>query len=283
MDLLATAPVGAIQFEIGLQSFNPKTLVAINRKTDVLSLKKNILRAVSLGNIHIHIDLIAGLPYEDLNSFKESFNTAYNLNPNALQLGFLKILFGTPMREHPQRYPCLYAKQPPYEVKETPWISSAELIFLHQTENALNRLFNSGRFRRTLHYLLKKTGDTPFDLFSHFGEFTTITGTKKISLDDYTTLVYEYFCQRSGIDSRVLRDVMVCDRLATNASGTLPAVLRIQDPLKKRVKKELGRPQKGVKRGYALLYSERSLVYVDYHPQHKNPISGEYPLLKFNL
>ena len=284
LNLLATAPVGAMQFEIGLQSFNANTLDAINRKTDVERLKNNIQRIVSNANIHVHIDLIAGLPYEDLNSFKESFNTAYSLEPNMLQLGFLKILFGTPMKENPQQFPCLYTQQPPYEVNETPWISSEELILLHQVEGALKCLFNSGRFRRTLEYLLKQTGNTPFELFSRFGEFVAVIGTQKISLDDYTALVYEYFCKQSGIDRAILRDVMACDRLATNPSGKLPAVLRIHDFAFKRAIKELeevARPHNGIRRGYALLYSEHCLVYVDY--QHKNHISGEYPLFKYNL
>ena len=284
IDLLATAPVGAIQFEIGLQSFNTQTLIAINRKTDVKRLKNNIQLLVSNANIHVHLDLIAGLPYEDFNTFKESFNTAYSLQPNVLQLGFLKILFGTPMSDNPQKFPYLYAQQPPYEVKETPWISSKELILLHHVEDALQSLFNSGRFLRTLEYLLKQTGDTPFDLLSRFGEFAANVGTRKISLDDYTALVFAYFRKQRGIDRTVLRDVMVCDRLATNSSGNLPTILRIDDPAIKAAIKKLAAvapPHHGVKRSYALLYSEHCLVYVDYH--HKNPISGEYPLCKYNL
>lgn len=284
--LLATAPVGAIQLEIGLQSFNTQTLAVINRRTNVERLKNNIKRLVTNANMHIHIDLIAGLPYEDLHSFAESFNIAYALKPNMLQLGFLKLLHGAPMREQPEKFPCRYAQDTPYEVIETPWLSSAELLHLHYTEDALERLFNSGRFRRTLEYLLKQTGDTPFELFSQFGEFAAGKGTARISLDDYTALVFEYFSKQKGIDQTVLRDVMVCDRLTTNSSGRLPAILRVMDPALKSAINELKRnkatrPKKGVKRGYAFLYSESCLVYVDY--QDKHPITGEYPLFKFNL
>ena len=239
--------------------------------------------------MHIHIDLIAGLPYEDLSSFTESFNIAYNLKPHMLQLGFLKLLHGAPMREDPVKFPCRYTQNPPYEVIETPWLSSDELLSLHHTEDALQRLFNSGRFRRTLEYLLKQTGNTPFELFSQFGEFTAGQGAEKtspISLDDYTALVFAYFSRQSGINRTVLRDVMVCDRLTTNSSGRLPSILRIKDPALKRAINELKRnealrPKKGVKRGYALLYSEQCLVYVDY--QNKSPITGEYPLNKLYL
>lgn len=286
LSLLGTAPVGAMQLEIGLQSFNAKTLAAINRKTDVERLKNNIKRLVANVNMHIHIDLIAGLPYEDLNSFAESFNIAYDLKPNMLQLGFLKLLHGALMREQPEKFPCRYVQEPPYEVLDTPWLSLAELLHLHHTEDALEHLFNSGRFRRTLEYLLKQTGDTPFELFSQFGEFAASKGTERISLDDYTALVFEYFSKEGGIDQTVLRDVMVCDRLATNSSGRLPAILRVMDPALKSAINELKRneatrPKKGVKRGCALLYSEPCLAYVDY--QEKNLITGEYPLFKFYL
>ncbi len=286
IQLLATAPAGAMQLEIGLQSFRTETLDAINRKTDVERLKRNIKRVITNANMHIHIDLIAGLPYEDFNSFAESFNTAYALRPNMLQLGFLKLLHGAPMRENPEEFPCSYAQHPPYEVTATSWLTPEELLRLHHTEDALERLANSGRFRRTLEYLLSQSGMTPFELFSRFGEFAAEKGTERIPLDDYTALVFAYFGGQNGIDKTVLRDVMVCDRLSTNASGKLPAVLRIQDStlkaaLRELDKKEEFRPQKGIKRGAALLYSERCMACVDY--RDKNPITGEYPLLKYAL
>lgn len=284
--LLSTAPVGAMQLEIGLQSFYDKTLEAIHRKTDVEHLKRNIVRLVANGNMHIHIDLIAGLPYEDLNRFAQSFNTAYVLRPNMLQLGFLKLLYGAPMREQPEAFPCSYSPEPPYEVTETPWLSRQELQQLHRMEDALERLFNSGRFRRTLEYVLKQSDLSPFELFSKFGEYASEQETEHISLDDYTALAYEYFGGLAGVDKKVLRDVMVCDRLATNSTGRLPAVLRVPDSSLKTVVRQLAngektRALKGVKRGVALLYSERCAVYADY--VGRNPVTGEYPLTKIPL
>ena len=286
MDVLAEAPVGAIQLEIGLQSFNPKTLAAINRKTDVSRLKKNIRRITANSNMHVHIDLIAGLPYEDLDSFAESFNTAYSLEPNMLQLGFLKLLYGAPMRENPETFPCRYAEQPPYEVTETPWLSCEALSLLHHTEDALERLSNSSRFRRTLAYLLERGGVTPFELFSRFGEFAAEKGTDRISLDNYTALAFDFFSRQDGINPDVLRDRMVCDRLSTNSSGKLPPVLHVQDTALGKAIRELedssaNRPAKGIRRGYALLYSEHCLAYADY--RNRNPITGEYALFKFYL
>lgn len=286
LTLLATAPVGAMQLEIGLQSFNERTLSAIHRKTDVERLKNNIRRLVENGNMHIHIDLIAGLPYEDWNSFENSFNIAYSLKPNMLQLGFLKLLYGAPMRENTGEFPCRYSDLPPYEVTETPWISSEELARLHYTEDALERLYNSGRFRRTINYILAQTGATPFVLFWKFGEYCADVGVERITLNNYTVLVLDYFSRQNGVDRTYLRDTMVCDRLATNSSGILPAVLDRKDTVLKTILKELKKspdtcPKRGIKRGSALLTSENCVVYADY--EHKNPVSGEYKLHKVTL
>lgn len=281
--LLAKTPLGAIQLEIGLQSFNPKTLEAIHRKTEVERLKANIARVTSNGNMHIHIDLIAGLPYEDYSSFAQSFNTAYALRPNMLQLGFLKLLHGSTMREHPEEYPCSYSPQPPYEVTETPWLTAGELERLHLVEDAVERLYNSGRFKRTLEFLLGQLRQSPFELFERFGAYHK-KADKMITLDDYTALVYNYFSALPAIDPDVLRDVMVCDRLATNASGRLPPVLYRSDKRLKAVALELEagedtRLLKSVKRGVALLYTEHCAAYVDY--RDKNPVTGEYTLHRF--
>jgi radical SAM superfamily enzyme YgiQ (UPF0313 family) len=289
LSLLATAPIGAMQMEIGLQSFNPQTLATINRKTDPERLQRNIKGLVANGNMHIHIDLIAGLPFEDIDSFAVSFNTAYGLKPHLLQLGFLKLLHGAPMREEPAKFPCRYREEPSYEVLETPWLSTEELVRLHHTEDALERLYNSGRFRRTLAYVLEKAGYSPFTLFAEFGEFAAAQGTDKISLDDYTALAFNFFSKLRGINRMALRDVMVCDRLTTNKSGRLPVILRVPDAALKKVinrwnssvKNGAGTRQKsGVKRSFAYLYSEHCLVYVDYQEEERNPITGEYPLKK---
>jgi len=285
INLLSTAPVGLIQLEIGLQSFNPKTLKSVNRKTDMSRLEKNIKSVIESANMHIHIDLIAGLPFENWDSFENSFNIAYALKPNMLQLGFLKLLYGAPMREQPIDFPCEYLKEPPYEVTKTPWLSKEELAQLHYVEDALERIYNSGRFRRSLNILIDKCDCTPFELFLKFGLLASEHGTQNISLNDYITLIFEYFSVQKSIDKIKLRDAMVCDYLATNASGLLPPILEIKDSEHKKAKMFLDnncttRQPKGVKRGLALLYSENCAVYVDY--EEKNPVTLEYQLNKFN-
>lgn len=279
--LLKTAPMGAMQFEIGLQSFNPKTLEDINRKTDMDKLKRNIAALMENGNAHVHIDLIAGLPHEDILSFADSFNTAFALSPHMLQLGFLKLLHGAPMREDMERFPCEYAENPPYEVIKTPWLSAKELDGLHHTAQALDRLYNSGRFRRTLAYVLGQTKKSPYALFSEFGDFLDKTALGAKSLDEFTALVFSFFSGQAGVEQTALRDSMVCDRLAANASGKLPKSLKIKDPRLNQAIEALERKNgrnKNIRRGYALLYGENCLVYADY--ENKNPVTGEYRLIK---
>ncbi|MFQ9681098.1 MAG: hypothetical protein ACLRZH_14360 [Ruthenibacterium lactatiformans] len=116
--LLEQAPPGAFQLEIGMQSFCEKTLAAVRRKTDTGVLKQNIRRLVAMGNMHVHIDLIAGLPHEDLRTFGESFNTGYALGAQMLQLGFLKLLHGAAMRS--RRNSLCFSEDPPYEVQKRP-------------------------------------------------------------------------------------------------------------------------------------------------------------------
>ncbi|MBQ8781553.1 MAG: DUF4080 domain-containing protein [Oscillospiraceae bacterium] len=293
IEILNNAPKGSIQLEIGMQSFNEKTLAYINRRTDTERLKRNIRRLTEKGNIHVHIDLIAGLPYEDMESFAESFNTGFSLGADMLQAGFLKLLHGADMREDAERYQCEYSSEPPYEVVSTPWLTSEEMQLIHFAEDVLDRFCNSGRFRRTAEYVLG--GTKPFELLCGFGKYTAEKGTSGISLDDYTALVLDYFSSAEGIDRAVLRDKLVCDRFSTNSFGLLPEALKISDPVllnKALLHLEASsdtRRRKGIKRSIAILYSECDedkicAVYADYDDKAKNRHSltaPEYKITKF--
>ena len=281
--ILNSAPKGSIQLEIGLQSFNEKTLDYINRKTNTKKLVENIKKLLAPGNIHIHIDLIAGLPFEDVPSFAESFNTAYNLKPNMLQLGFLKLLHGAAMREDMKKYPCEYSKEPPYEVISTPWTSENDLLLIHKVEDALERLYNSGRFTGTLEYIFDKTGYLPFDFFRDFGIYAYERCEEHISLDDYTGIFYEFASKLDKTDSSVLKDRMICDRLCSNSSGKLPVVLKVNNLEVKKIRlaiegDEENRRKPGIKRGFSLLESEKAAVFADY--ENCDPVSGKYVLKK---
>ncbi len=273
---LSESPAGLFQTEIGIQSFHEPTLTAIARKTDVERLGRNVCRLLACQTVHVHIDLIAGLPREGIGTFADSFNAAYSLSPHMLQLGFLKLLYGAPMREHPAEYSCDYSAAPPYEVTRTPWLSEDDLVRLHRLETVLDRLYNSGRFRRTLRYLLDATGYTPFVLFETLSECLP---KERVSLDAYTEQVYAVCSSWDGVDAEQLRGYMACDRIATNPSGILPPCLRANELERKRLKRladtdERFRRPMSVKRGTA--YVDGRLIYADYTTPH--PVTGEYPL-----
>ena len=229
--LLEKAPVGLFQLEIGMQSFNEDTLKAINRQTNTEKLIENIKRLVSFNNMHIHIDLIAGLTGENLKSFERSFNIGYSLNSHMLQMGFLKLLYGAEMRENPEKYPCEFSNEPPYEVTSTPWLSEEEIIKLKKCEDALERLYNSGRFLFTLDYLIKECGFEPFRLFFDFGNF--VDG-NKMNLSEYSMKVYEYFSDKC--DKDVLVEKLYCDLLSCSSALQIPEIFKIRHPLYRRAK-----------------------------------------------
>ena len=277
LSLLETAPRGVFQTEIGIQSFHAPTLKAIHRSSKIERLVKNVRRLLEAGNIHVHIDLIAGLPEEDLSTFKESFRKAYALSPHMLQLGFLKLLHGAPMREKRELFPCEFTADPPYEVTSTPWISEEELLLIHTVEKALDRFYNSRRYTRTLS-LYK---DEPFGLFLALGERLD-TEEKPITLDGEISLIYQLF-KELGIDENALRDALLLDFLSTNSSRLTPTVLRREDARLKRVKQDLAvrfPVQNGVRRAVALLSGER-VAFVDYI--QKDSVSQSYPVRVFPL
>ena len=281
--ILNSAPKGSIQLEIGMQSFNEKTLAYINRKTNTSKLIENIKKLLAPGNLHIHIDLIAGLPFEDIKSFEHSFDIGYNLRSNMLQLGFLKLLHGAEMRENFEKYPCEFSKEPPYKVISTKWTDEKDLALLHKVEDALERLCNSGRFIGTVDYVLEKTGLSPFEFFKRFGTYAAEHSKPLVSLDDYTEMAYGYLSKLGGIESSVLKDKMICDRLCSNSSGKLPEVLKVKNPEIKKIRlsieaEEQNHRKPGIKRGFSLLESENAAVFADY--ENKDPVTGKYVLKK---
>ena len=273
LNILENAPVGLFQLEIGLQSFNAETLKAVHRNPDTTKLENIIKRLAGNGNMHIHADLIAGLPYENLSSFAESFNRLYALKPHMLQLGFLKFLHGSELREKANQYGCTFSEKTPYEVLSTNWLTAKEMQIIRNAENAADRLYNSGRFTRTLDFLINECGFKPFDLFAQFGEFTS--DKTNIPLDEYLSLVYNFFVDKT--DSKRLRDALVCDRLSSNSSGVIPECLKIKDDRLKRIKKHLAENMqlKG-KVACAILYGADKVVYCDY--KTKNPVTENYEL-----
>ena len=165
LDLLSTMRPGLVQLEIGVQSTNEKTLEAIRRKTDIEEIREITETINSWHNIHQHLDLIAGLPWEDLESFKKSFNDVYEMDPEQLQLGFLKVLKGSYMEELIPDCDLLYSAAPPYEVLCTKWLSYGDVLELKDIEEMTEVHYNSRQFTCTLKEL-EKEFDTPYEMFS---------------------------------------------------------------------------------------------------------------------
>lgn len=165
LDLLSTMRPGLVQLEIGVQSTNEKTLEAIRRKTDIEEIREITETINSWHNIHQHLDLIAGRPWEDLESFKKSFNDVYEMEPEQLQLGFLKVLKGSYMEELIPTCDLLYSAAPPYEVLCTKWLSYGDVLELKDIEEMTEVHYNSRQFTCTLKEL-EKEFDTPYEMFS---------------------------------------------------------------------------------------------------------------------
>ena len=168
--LLESLRPGLVQLEIGIQSTNPKTLTAIRRTMDLQKLCANIERLRSAQNINLHVDLIAGLPYEGLESFEKSFNEVYALHADQLQLGFLKVLGGTVMHEMAEEYDIRYSGRPPYEVLSTKWLSCKDLDLLRRICDVLEYYYNSGQFTHTLAYL-ERYWESAFDFYRKLEDF----------------------------------------------------------------------------------------------------------------
>ena len=263
VELLKSAPPGLFQLETGVQSFHEETLEAISRKTDLAKVRENFLQLRENNNIHLHLDLIAGLPFEDYDTFGNSFDQAFALSPHMLQLGFLKLLHGSRLRKDSLLYGIVYDSQPPYRVQRTNWLDERELADLALCEDALDRLYNSGRFPATVKWLLNGGNaasleavgmQSPFQLFSAAGRF--IGSSAGMPLEAYIAGVMAFGSSLSGASkaraaghadgadanceaNEVLRDCLVADWLQTNHVGVLPLCLQKPDPLSGKVERAL--------------------------------------------
>ena len=171
LKVIAGARKGLFQFEIGIQSCNAAALAAIDRVEDMARALKNIRSLVAMGNSHIHVDLIAGLPYEDYESFALSFDTVYELGADNLQLGFLKLLKGTKARRQAEEYGYVYRSEAPYEVISNDFISAGELVRLKMIEHVLDLYANKGGFTQSLRYLCEASSATAFRFYEKLSAF----------------------------------------------------------------------------------------------------------------
>ena len=179
-EILKKLRPGLIQFEIGVQSTNVETLIEINREMIFSAVAKSVGKIKSFGNIHLHLDLIAGLPKEDYQSFANSFNEVYALKPDKLQLGFLKVLNGSVMKEKVESYKLIYQEKAPYEVLSTAWLTYLEILCLKRVEEMVEVYYNSGQFENTLTYL-EQFFESPFKIFESLGDYYLSTNQLNLS------------------------------------------------------------------------------------------------------
>lgn len=180
LDLLSTMRPGLIQLEIGVQSTNARTLLAIRRKTDIERIRRITSRINAGHNVHQHLDLIAGLPWEDMESFRRSFDDVYKMEPEQLQLGFLKVLKGSYMEEIALENGIISSENPPYEVLSTRWLSYSDLLELKAIEDMVEVYYNSRQFTTTL-TCLKEQYPTPYAMFAAMAAFYEAHGYTGIS------------------------------------------------------------------------------------------------------
>ena len=229
--LMKTMRPGLIQLEIGVQSTNPQTIKAIRRTMDFEKLKGIVEQIHSFGNIHQHLDLIAGLPYEGYDCFHKSFCDVYALRPEQFQLGFLKVLKGSHMMEMTGEYQILYKDREPYEVLSTAWMTYGEILRLKMVESMVEVYYNSGQFKNTLVFL-EKYFDDPFRMYEALGRFYEKKGYSEIShsrMRRYEILM-EFAGEQKEIPLEVLSDVMLLDLYLRENLKSRPSFASDQKP-----------------------------------------------------
>ena len=220
--LIQTMRPGLIQLEIGVQSTNEKTLAEIHRKTDFEEITRKV-KAVQKGeNVHQHLDLIAGLPYENYESFGHSFNDVYALKPEQLQLGFLKVLKGSYMAKAAEGYGCVHKAKPPYEVLGTRWLSYKEILKLKGVEEMVEVYYNSGQFQKTIR-AMEHLFETAFSMYEELADFYEKNGYNEIS---HTRIrryeILQEFLQEKEANLEYFKQLMIFDLYARENMKTRP-------------------------------------------------------------
>ncbi|WP_256760749.1 B12-binding domain-containing radical SAM protein [Cohnella sp. WQ 127256] len=181
LDFLAeNAPPGVFRFEIGVQSTNDPTNLAVQRRQNFTKLSRTVVKVKESGKIDQHLDLIAGLPHEDYDTFRKTFNDVFALRPEELQLGFLKMLRGTGLRIDAEKYGYVYSERAPYEMLGNDLMPFAEIVRIKRVEDVLEKFWNAHRMDRTMEYLIEKAYPSPFDFFQAFGDFWEARGWSRI-------------------------------------------------------------------------------------------------------
>lgn len=261
---MSTMRPGLIQLEIGVQSTNPDTIKAIHRTMDFEKLKGIVDRIHSFGNIHQHLDLIAGLPYEDYDSFRHSFNDVYALKPQQLQLGFLKVLKGSHMMEMCREYGIVYKTQEPYEVLFTKWLDYDHVLKLKTVENMVEVYYNSGQFQNTLEYLENFFQDA-FSIYERLGSFYMEKGYGDVShtrMRRYEILL-EFLEDVPEISMDQVKDQMVYDLYLRENLKSRPGFARDQKPFERQIW-DFRKREKVAKNAHVEVFADGTVLLFNY-------------------
>lgn len=241
LELIGQMRPGLIQLEIGVQSANPDTLYEIRRKMDLTELRRVVERIDRRHNVHQHLDLIAGLPYEDYESFRNSFNKVYGMRPDQLQLGFLKVLKGSHMYEMAQEYGLVYRELPPYEVLSTKWLSYDDVLRLKGIEDMVEVYYNSGQFMQTL----KRLEPLFPDAFSLYETLAGYYGRRKLTERNHSRLArYEILHafikeELPKADLELMEDEMMVDLYLRENVKSRPSFAPDQMSYKEQVRSQI--------------------------------------------
>ncbi len=272
LELMATMRPGLIQLEIGVQSTNLQTLEAIHRKTDFLRICQIVERIHSFGNIHQHLDLIAGLPYEDYDSFHHSFNDVYALRPQQFQLGFLKVLKGSLMKQMEKEYGIVHKEKEPYEVLSTNWITYEDVLNLKKVENMVEVYYNSGQFENSLKYVETLFPDS-FTMYEALGRFYEQKGYDCIShnrLRRYEILLEFIESLKQG-DVQKGADALVLDLYLREKLKSRPSFAKDQKAEEKKI--WAYRKQENIpKTAHIQVFWDGRVLLFDY--EKKDPLTG---------
>lgn len=229
LSLLREAPPGLFQFEIGVQSTNAVVLENVKRKTSLSKLFTNVIAVKQRENIHQHLDLIAGLPGEDMASFARSFDDVFRVRPDMLQLGFLKLLKGSGIREKGQEYGYIYTDEPPYEVLASKWMSYGDILRLKLVEEVLEIFYNSHRFDNTIEYILADRFGSPYEFFLRLSRYWGDNGLHRMKHGQKRlySIMYDYMTAGLGMSGEGVNGLLKYDYLLTEKAFVLP------EPLKK--------------------------------------------------
>ena len=223
LELLRKAPKDRFQFEVGVQTTNDEVLNKINRFVNFSDIKEKVDELLKIRNIKQHLDLIAGLPGEDYNSFKKSFNDVYSISPEEIQLGFLKLLRGSSMREEADEYGMKYSPYPPYEILKTKDISYDELLKLKKVEEMVDKYYNSQKFNNIIKYFVKKF-ETPFDFYYELGTYFDKKGyfNRNIGNSEYYRVFLDFNMEILKEDNSILKEILRYDYLSFNKKRGIP-------------------------------------------------------------